>query len=80
MWVTEQILRNLKKIESKRDHFVEKLVKCDIISIICDAMQATSDEHFVKYAILFCYNDFNIIIFLHSIFYIIMEIEIEKCL
>ncbi|XP_072749294.1 LOW QUALITY PROTEIN: uncharacterized protein [Anoplolepis gracilipes] len=50
MWVAEQILTYLKKtIDSEREHLVEKLVKCDIISIICDAMQMTcsSDKKFV---------------------------------
>lgn len=54
MSVAEQILKNSKKtIESERNHLVKKLVKCDIISTICDAMQTTSDENFVKYAVFF---------------------------
>ncbi|KAL6445435.1 hypothetical protein ACFW04_002310 [Cataglyphis niger] len=51
IWVAEQILKYLKStVESKREHLVEKLVKCDIISTICDAMQTTcsSDGNFIK--------------------------------
>lgn len=44
-------LRNAHQL--RRDVIVEKLVKFDVISAMCDVMQ-TSDENFVKYAFFLC--------------------------